>query len=316
MICSSQAFAYSITSGISYDMPNERLSGYSRTRKTSTDPFFYDVCIDYYYNDVTGWECSVILYHTYGVYADQYVWSPVGGYLSNYAMDQTDALTGFSNFLTTLSAGTWGEQGEHYVYADVYIQYCYYGCGFPEYYYTAWSYLDSHAQQAKVCTANASDIDTAGVAWLAAWPAEPWESAMSIYCTGDQPLPPPYGNLEYRNFYFSFGGILASNDPCATYASPGSADMAGDMHTHPWFSSSGWIEEMNAGLGCGSASGSPITFTDYIYVWAWLHGSGAEFSSGDRSVVIATGKPGYMKVPAGDVIKRLMPNMTESQVYP
>jgi len=89
------------------------------------------------------------------------------------------------------------------------------------------------------------------------------------------------------------------------------------MHTHPWFSAANWAEEMRRELGCGGSRNAPIVFSEYILMYGWQTvGEGTQFSSGDRSATIAVGKPGYMRVPAGNVIKKLMPDMTETQVYP
>ena len=242
MMWSSQAFSYSIASNISYDMPNETLSGYSQTRMDSSDVDWFAQCVAMYYDDILGgWECEYMLWWFYYVYAEQAVWSPTTSYSYDYTFDGSNALVGFANSLTTLYAGTWGEGGEHYAIADVYGLYCYYYCYDLQYIHTEWYYLGNTASATKVCASDVSVIDQAGIAFLRAWPHEPFESDMGIYCyTGD-----PQVELDYRNFYFSFGGLHATDDPCAVYGAGVAPDHAADMHTHPKFTNEGWREEMS-----------------------------------------------------------------------
>lgn len=312
------ALAYQVATGITYSLPSETLSGYSNTRKDYWDPFSWDYCAWYRWDDVYGMYCEVLYIYDEYASVSAYLSSPTSGsmYL-NYDDDYVEAQHSYSLSPTPTidpNVGTWTGVGHHFYEIDAYMVYCpdAYWCYGPFYLGTSVHALGSTTQQATVCTSSSAVIDTAAEAYLRAWPAEPWESAMGVYCASDASLP-----LEYRNFYASFAGIHPSDDPCATWGAGGSADMAGWMHTHPWFSSANWIEEMNRGLGCGGSSEEgPITFTDYLYVYGWLHGEGAEFSPGDRSNAAIRGKPSYMKVPAGNRIMKVMPDGTESQVWP
>lgn len=88
------------------------------------------------------------------------------------------------------------------------------------------------------------------------------------------------------------------------------------MHTHPRFTQLSWHEETSRGLGCRGSSGNPILFNEWFEVYQFMNSGGAEFSPADRNTTMALGKPGYLRVSVGDATKKLMPDMTESQVYP
>jgi len=77
--------------------------------------------------------------------------------------------------------GVWTAEGSHTALIDSYMIWCpdAYWCYGPYYMGTDGYTIGGTAQQATVCTSGGSAIDAAAVAFLSAWPSEPWESATS-----------------------------------------------------------------------------------------------------------------------------------------
>lgn len=123
-LASPNVGAYQKATGISYNGPAVTLSGYSRTWKDPWDPYFYDYCSAYSWDDIYGYYCFLYTTEVYwaSVYADLY--TPTSGlYHSGYAYNLADAQSSYA-FGIASPEGSWTAIGRHYIEQDVYLTYC------------------------------------------------------------------------------------------------------------------------------------------------------------------------------------------------
>jgi hypothetical protein len=318
LICSlgwlSDALAWGTASNITYDLPNETLSGYAQTWRDPTDFDYYD-CLYWAWNDTYyTYECDSYQIQLNYAYADAAVADPDGSpYAETSLIDYSNAVASYSLPVTTADFGVWTMRGQHYVISDIFIQSCYFFfCIPPVYIDEYWFTAGETSASGRVCVTTVDTMDNSVIGAINAnyWPIEePWERGVGGYCGSYAPdvVIFAYWNDSFARFY---PDGVHQDDPCKSSMGQERFDRILGAHAHPWFHN---LAEFQAGHGCfGDQTYHPQSYIDDT------NARNRGFSDNDNAAFTASGgKTMYLRLPkATTIIRKFKRNQAPNVVLP